>query len=479
MINKAYDEKITAWIENNKDKILDYWCELIRVPSIKSEKKDNAPFGENCAKALSLANSIFVKEGFKGDLYEESGYAITHFGEGEKKIGLFSHSDVVPVGGDWLYTKPFEPVIKDGSLIGRGAEDNKSGIMAALCLYEILRDCDIPINSRLETFIGSDEECDMNDLKAYLSQQTQPDVSLVPDADFPCSVGEKGIYHFWCESEKKLSDIIDFCGGEAFNIVLDKATVTLKLTDELLNELTYLTQDKDEFSLFSDGESISLVAKGIAKHASIPDGSVNAAYLCTKLLSQCKAICDSDKEILSNAAQILSDSYGGGIGVVHDDVNFGKLTSVNGIVKMNEGKLNLSFDCRYGDTLDAEYLESESEKVLKKKGFNVTYKNNSAGFSIDKNSKIPDVLVDIYAELSGERLGRVLMSGGTYARKIKNAFSVGTFVIKKDRTTPVLTMPDGHGGPHQCDEKIDIEGFFEAVRIITHYVIALDKIINE
>lgn len=479
MINKTYDEKITGWIDSNKDKIISYWCDLIKVPSIKSEPADKAPFGENCAKALSLAKDIFALEGFESVLYADGGYALTRYGQGEKKIGLFSHSDVVPVGGDWLFTKPFEPIIKDGSLIGRGAEDNKSGIMAALCLYKILKECDIPLKSRLETFIGSDEECDMNDLKAYLTEQVQPDVSLVPDADFPCSVGEKGIYHFWCESKDSLKDIIEFNGGEAFNIVLDKVTVRLKLTDELLNELTALTEGKNEFSLSFDGETVTLISKGIAKHASIPEGSLNAAYLATKLLMDCSCICDSDKAILSNAADILSDSYGKGIGVVHEDVNFGKLTSVNGMVKLNDGKLKLSFDCRYGDTLSADYLESESEKTLNQKGFNITYKNNSAGFSIDKNSKIPGVLEDIYEEVSGERLGRVLMSGGTYARKINNAFSIGTFVIKKDRTTPVLAMPQGHGGAHQCDERIDLEGFFEAVRILTHYVIALDKIINE
>ena len=42
-----------------------------------------------------------------------------------------------------------------------------------------------------------------------------------------------------------------------------------------------------------------------------------------------------------------------------------------------------------------------------------------------------------------------------------------------------MKMPEGHGGPHQCDERIDLEGFFEAVRILTHYVIAADELINE
>lgn len=479
MINKSYDEKIKQWIANNKDRMISYWCDLIRVPSIKSEKAENAPFGENCAKALSLANDIFVKEGFDGKLFADRGYALASYGGGRKKIGLFSHSDVVPVGGDWIFTEPFNPVIKDGSLIGRGAEDNKSGIIAALCLYEILRDCNIPVKSKLETFIGSDEECGMDDLKNYLKEQTMPDVSLVPDADFPCSVGEKGIYHFWCESKEALSDIIDFRGGEAFNIVLDNACVVLRLNDTLLNELTLLTEDRPEFSLYSDGESLTLKAKGVAKHASIPDGSVNAAYLAAKLLYECKNLSETDKNIISAAADILSCSYGKGIGVSHEDVNFGKLTSVNGMVKMKDGRLCLSFDCRYGDTLNAEFLENQSEKTLDAKGFSVTYKDNSPGFAIDKDSKIPDILENIYEEVTGERLGRVLMAGGTYARKLKNAFSVGTYVIKKGRTSPVLEMPEGHGGPHQCDERIDIEGFFEAVRILTHYIIAMDEIINE
>ncbi len=478
-MNKIYDQEITNWISANKDRMISYWCELIKIPSIKSERGENAPFGVNCAKALTCAEEIFRKEGFGSELYANSGYALASYGEGKSKIGLFSHSDVVPVGGDWIFTEPFNPVIRGGSLIGRGSEDNKSGIIATLCLFEILRGCNIPLKSKLEAFIGSDEECGMGDLINYLKEQTMPDVSIVPDADFPCSVGEKGIYHFWCESKEKLSDIINFKGGEAFNIVLDDVVVTLKINDALLNEITLLTENRPEFSLYSDDDTLTLKAKGVAKHASIPEGSVNAAYLAAKLLSQCKNLPATDRSILLSAADILSCSYGKGIGVTHEDADFGKLTSVNGMVDVSDGKLRLSFDCRYGDTLDGKYLENESEKTLEHKGFAVTYKDNRPGFKIDKNSKIPSMLEDIYEEVSGERLGRVLMSGGTYARRLKNAFSIGTSIIKKDRTTPVLEMPEGHGGPHQCDERIDLEGFFEAVRVLVHYVVGIDELINQ
>ena len=61
-------------------------------------------------------------------------------------------------------------------------------------------------------------------------------------------------------------------------------------------------------------------------------------------------------------------------------------------------------------------------------------------------------------------------------KSISNSHHEDAFV---DRETPVLKMPEGHGGAHQCDEMIDIEGFFEALRVIIHYVLACDEIINE
>lgn len=479
MINKELDFKIYEWIQANKERILKSWIELCKIPSIKSEAEEGAPFGINCAKALEYSADLFRSEGIRTELYSNEGYALATYGNGEKKIGLFCHSDVVPVGEDWLFTEPFNPIIKEGALIGRGSEDNKSGIIASLCITEFLRDNNINLKSALQTFIGSDEECGMQDLINYLAMQKMPDVSIVPDADFPCSTGEKGIYHFWCKCKDSFSDIISISGGEAFNIVLDKVLTKIKYSQELYQEILSKTSDKNTFTVSAEENVIKIQAKGIAKHASIPDGSLNAAYLTAELLSVCENLCENDRSIMSKVKEILSDSYGKSLNVLHNDINFGKTTTVNGIVKTEDNKICLSFDCRYGDTYSSSDIENNSENTLKNFGFDVTYKDNREGFSIDKNSIIPLALVDIYAECTGTRLNSVLMSGGTYARRLKNAFSVGTFIIKKDRETPVLEMPDGHGGAHQCDEMIDIEGFFEALRVILHYILACDELINE
>src|SRR5690349_1987494 len=48
-------------------------------------------------------------------------------GEGSPHFGFAGHLDVVPPGDGWA-SDPFDAVIEDGRLIGRGANDMKSAI---------------------------------------------------------------------------------------------------------------------------------------------------------------------------------------------------------------------------------------------------------------------------------------------------------------------------------------------------------------
>lgn len=471
-----YDNEIKEWIVKNKDKILKDWIEIAKIPAILGEPEAGAPFGKACAEGLRASAGLFESRGFSTKVYSNSGYALVTYGSGKKTIGIFSHSDVVPVGDDWLFAKPFEPIIKDGALIGRGVEDNKSGIMAALCAMEIIREYNIPLKSRLRLFIGSNEETGMKDIEAFVKEQPMPDASLVPDADFPCSTGEKGICHFVAECDTKACDITDFCGGEAFNIVLDKASVTLRHSAELEAEL--LSKASDQISVSANGSKIIVRAKGIAKHACDPEGSINAAYLLAKLLADTEALAETDKNIMAQAKHILSCPFGTSMGLDHCDDLFGRLTFVNGMAMFKDGKIGLSFDMRYSSALNHSELEKKAVAAFKALGWSVKIESNLQGFSIDSDSKIPKIFEEIYRKVTGIEKKSIKLGGGTYARKITNAFSVGTFTETVEHPNPQLEMPAGHGGAHQCDEMIDIESFFAAVRVITHYIIAMDEEIN-
>ncbi len=471
MINGQHDIQIKEWLKNNRDWIVEEWIKLVEIPSIQSEPKEGAPFGEACAKALSAAAELFAKKGFETKIYD-GGYALASCGNGDRTIGLFSHSDVVPVGEDWVYTEPFSPIVKNNTLIGRGAEDNKSGIMASLCVMLMTREPDFPVRCRLQAFIGSNEETGMADIKAFVKEQPMPEVSFVPDAGFPCSIGEKGIFHYWATAKDKLNDILDFSGGLAFNVILDFVTVKIAYNTKLEQELLDKIADNEAYKLTKEEEKLVLTVKGVSQHASTPGGSVNAAYLAASVLEQCENLNTLDRTYMAAVAKLTKSGFGEGIDLVHEDSKFGKLTMANGMVKVENGYLKISFDTRYGSEISGDEVEARTIDEMDKLGFDVEISKNSPGFYIPEESPVAQMLKNVYNEITGKSAKPILMGGGTYARHLKNAFSVGT----EEGCPNGLEMPAGHGGAHQCDEKIDIDGFFEAVRILMHFVLQYDEI---
>ncbi len=477
-MNIKYDREIESWINKHRDTIIADWIGISKIPAIKGDPEADAPFGKACLKALKACSDMFKKYGYSANISKDKSYSLVEFGNGEKTIGLFGHSDVVPVGDTWIYTKPFEPVLKDGFLIGRGVSDNKSGIMASLCALEIIKDLNIPIKSKIKVFIGSNEETGMEDIESFAKNEAMPDISLVLDAEFPCCVGEKWISQAFAKSEKRFSDVLDFCGGQAFNIVLDKVEARIKYSKEVETEIKEKIKDSEKFEIKTDDKSIVVLAKGISAHASQPENSINAAHLLAKLLSGVERISKTDRQIMKEAEAILSSHYGESVGIAVSDEVFGKLTFVNGIAKVEDGQLVLSFDIRYGIGIRTDELKLRLEEALGNLGWSVRTVGTMDGFEM-ASSPLPGVFEKIFEDITGHKKDAYTMGGGTYARFLKNAFSVGTEAEGKTKRTPPFPVPEGHGGAHQCDEMIDTEGFFRAVRIIVRYIIAIDEEINK
>ncbi|SIT05525.1 M20 family metallopeptidase [Insolitispirillum peregrinum] len=99
-----------------------------------------------------------------------------------RSLILNGHIDVVPTGpADQWTSPPFEPVIHDGRLYGRGAGDMKAGIAAALSALAALRD--IGLQPAAPVYVQSvvEEECTGNGALACLQRGYRADAAVIPE----------------------------------------------------------------------------------------------------------------------------------------------------------------------------------------------------------------------------------------------------------------------------------------------------------
>ena len=167
--------------------------ELIRFPSITPIDAGVMKFLEKKLKKLGFKTKIleFKEKGFPSvkNLYARLGYKSPNF--------MFAgHVDIVPPGNvkDWT-VNPFRPSIKNGHLIGRGANDMKSSVAAFVSAVSTFLSKNKKFNGSISLLITGDEEGDaVNGTKKvveYLKKRKERiNFCLVGEPTNPNKLGE-------------------------------------------------------------------------------------------------------------------------------------------------------------------------------------------------------------------------------------------------------------------------------------------------
>ncbi len=470
VLTREITERADAFIAENKEEIIDTLLRLVRIPSVKDTAAPDAPFGRACAALLDEVTALYKTLGLTPKAVPSRGYVIAEYGQGRKTLGIFAHGDVVPPGEGWLYTEPFSPVIRDDIIIGRGCNDDKSGLVQMLYAVKMLQALKLPLNNKLLLFTGTNEETGMEDIKSFAANEKMPDAAIVPDGCYPFYSGEKGRVTFTLRADKSFEKILSFTGGDCYNKVLDTATVVLPAEASLRDAIVAKIRDDTAISLSESGGRLQLTAKGITAHAAHPEDGINAAQLLSSLLASCEALPVGDRSILQEAATILGTHYGDALGLAGEDTVFGRLTCVNGMVRSDGGKLSLCFDVRYGLQITGDKI---LETIPQKAGWHITEHSGSDGYNLENTHPVAVALREAYSFVSGDERDGEKMAAGTYARHLQNAFSVGTIATYKGK----VDFPEGHGGMHQPDEAISIDGFLEGIKILLCMILAVDAVL--
>lgn len=153
---------IKEYIQKNEQRFLDDLFEIIRIPSISSKSEHKPDMLRMADHWCAYLKKIGMQ---RAEVFHTKGNPVV-FAERiidptAKTVLVYGHYDVMPVEPLELWkSNPFEPIIRDNHIWGRGADDDKgqtmiqmAGLQAALAL-DLLR-CNVKVIFEGEEEIGS------------------------------------------------------------------------------------------------------------------------------------------------------------------------------------------------------------------------------------------------------------------------------------------------------------------------------------
>ena len=454
-MDQALNQKIDAFIAQNKEQLLADIAALVAINSVESAPAPDAPFGPGARAALEKTLELAAAMGLATHNCENYiGYAELPGADPEKYLATICHVDVVPAGNGWS-ADPFTMREQEGWLLGRGVSDDKGPMVLTLYALKFLKEAGVSLRYPIRALAGANEETGMRDVDYYLAHNQAPVFCFTPDAEFPVCNGEKGHFHGKLVSPVCGGMIRAFEGGVANNAVPDRASALVATGIEGLKNAPNIT-------LEPEGDGVRVRGWGKSGHAASPAGTVNAIGLVADYLLA-NGLCNpAERAYLEALHKLHSSTAGEGLGIACADGPFGPLTIIGGRIYMQEGRIVQTMDSRFPTCTGGETIAAQIRAAI---GTGAELADVSANepFYIEADTPAIRACIDTYNEVTGEQATPFTMGGGTYARHFPYAVSFGP-------EHNGLPLPPFGGPMHGANEAAPLDKLLEALKI---YILAL------
>lgn len=423
-----------------REEMIQTICRLVSIDSTRGEAKPNAPYGFGPAQALETLLEQARKLGFRVKNYQ--GYVGTvDFGPEEPGLDILNHLDVVPGGEGWTITQPFQPLVLDGRIYGRGAADNKGPAVTVLYALYALASAGVRPRKRVRLLWGCAEETGAEDILHYYAQEPYAPMTLSPDAAFPVISSEKGRIecHFSCPLSEGFLKMLQ--GGATANAVPSSAWArlrdwnleNLRQAQGAIEEMTGTT-----FTFQQEGEDVVICAHGKGAHAASPAKGCNAL---TALLRLLVAVGQSLPQPIKALAHIFPPN-GPLPGISWRE----GMTATLSMLSLEAGRLQGVCDLRFSPGSSLEEIKTELFGILEANGFQVDPQTRASdAHSVPEDSDFVKKLLRCYEAENGPSPGCRAIAGNTYAHGIPGAVAFG------------FAHPDIRTNTHGPDEYVSLE----------------------
>jgi len=394
--------------------------------------------------------------------------------KGAPVLGLMVHGDVQPVEEKSWKVPPWTGIVRDGSVWGRGAADDKGPLVQALLAMSALKAAGPPRTHTVRLLVGSDEESKNFDVKSYLEKHAAPDLTLVLDSSFPVVVGEKAwdgltvSADFGERAANKPWSVSLVESGISPSIVPDFARLILRWRegeprwDELVARMEARTPlPGTRLRILREGMELEVIVRGRAAHGGMNLEQGRNALVSLARIVEGELPSGGVDDLLAFARLAGKDLHGVSLGLPQDRwggyaVNVATLTTRTSLAPEETGKLTLVVNLRRPPPLTAERARAHLEGVVRKFAADYGAQVRAGGFfedeplAFDPKAKIVRRLMAAYQRATGRNDPPAISGGGTYAKRVPNAIAFGMWFPGKpypghdtDEHIPVADLQKG------------------------------------
>ena len=431
-------EKLYAAVDSCKEEMLRNLEQLIAIPSVSS----NIP---KVKEALSFCLALGDRMGMRAYSAVEEQVGIIEMAEGDETLGILTHVDVVPVGdlGDWN-TPPFQMTIKEGRAYGRGTVDDKGMVIASLYAMKAVKELGLPVHKRVQLIIGTQEETEWVDMKAYVKNHPLPDYGFTPDGEYPICNIEKGSMDikmvFDVSEEDKPGGIyISSCNiGVASNTVPGRA-----------------------FCVLSNGEHLEVTGRSV--HSCQPEKGENALFNLASALSGLALADTRFYKLLKAIDRDLSDCFGRPLGLYSSSEHFGgefvHRNALSPTILKYDGKTaELNVNLRYPYGASPQDIIEIFSRWAAQFGGKVANVHELPAVFVPKDAPFLSIFARAYENVSGMKNEFTLAYGGSYAKAMPNVVSWGPLFPGEEDTC------------HEPNEYISIDSLMRSAKIFAEAI---------
>jgi len=365
-------------------------------------------------------------------------------------LALLTHGDVQGVEGQQWSSPPFEANIVNGRIVGRGTEDDKGPLVAALYALAALHDSGWPLDSTVRLLIANGEETSWDEIPYYLARASSPDRTIGLDAAYPVTHAQKGYGIVTFRAQPVASPkpgkwrVARMSGGSGMSIIAERGEALLERTgtpEERSGaeaELARLAADwakahpPARLAVSREGDLLKLTAEGRGGHSSVPTSGHNALGDLTAFLATLDLRMDPWGSLAAfTGIAVGTETNGASLGFAHRDPVMGELTSNLSFLREDKGAPVAEINVRYPRGITRAVMEKQladrTAAFSRRTGAAIvtTVNLTSEPHLAPTEGPLVSSLLQVWQDVTGNPGRPVSIGGGTQARLFKGGVDFG------------------------------------------------------